>query len=374
MRGALYYAGGVIAMLCCITSAEVKASSCVTPSGVSGKCVPLEQCSNLFAFKQLSQKVSEKAEKYLTEVECTLKDSSEKGVCCQLDRIFQLPKICGVSANDRIAHGNETAVFEFPWMALLMYRVEFSDELQGNCGGTLISDRYVLTAAHCLKRDERVKLEYVRLGEHTISQDPDCTTIIEDGEVIERDCADPVENVPIESYVVHEKYRSSFLGNDIALIRLAKVVTFKSHIQPICLPMSAKLKETLLPKYIASGWGLTEQLERSDVLLKAELLSINRTACQKRIDEIGEVKIKGNWHNVTIGSKQICADGVNLVDTCRGDSGGPLMWPVDYFGRTRYVQFGVISYGVDSCGAVNFPAVFARVGNYLSWILLNMKA
>lgn len=369
MGKAPYCWGGIIVVLCCIASGKVDASSCVTPSGGSGKCVPLEECSNLFAVKQLSHNMTDKLKNYLAQAECTVENSTKKGVCCHLGRIFQLPKTCGVSADDRIARGNATAVFEYPWMALLMYRDQFSNDLLGNCGGTLISERYVLTAAHCIKRDERFKLEYVRLGEHTIGEEPDCNRIIESGEVVETYCADPVENVPYESYVVHENYRNAFTGDDIALIRLAKAVTFKGHIQPICLPMSADLKNTLLPRYIVSGWGLTEELVRSDVLLKAVLPRVNATACQKRLDEIDSKK-----YHVTISSKQLCAGGVNLVDSCQGDSGGPLMWPVEYLGRTRFVQFGVVSYGIDTCGVINFPAVYARVGSYLGWIIANMKA
>ncbi|XP_055551265.1 serine protease grass-like [Wyeomyia smithii] len=367
MGGSPYCLEGISAILCCIAIAA--ASSCVTPSGGTGKCVPLEHCSNLFAIKQLSHNVTENFEKILTQAECSLKDSRGKGLCCQLERNFRLPDNCGVSSNDRIAHGNKTEVFEYPWMALLMFRDTFSNELVGNCGGTLINERYVLTAAHCFKQDKRFELEYVRLGEHTISEEPDCTRIVESGEVVETFCAPPVENVPFESYIIHPEYRTAFSGNDIALIRLAKAVTFKSHIQPICLPLTANLKDTLLPRYIVSGWGLTEQIVHSDVLLKAALPRVDGRTCQQRINEVDQQKL-----NITISPKQLCAGGVNLVDSCQGDSGGPLMWPVDYLGRTRFVQFGVVSYGIDSCGAVNFPAVYARVGSYMVWIILNMKA
>ncbi|XP_058811610.1 serine protease grass-like [Topomyia yanbarensis] len=362
---AVYYLGAII-----VLSAIATSESCVTPSGSSGKCVPLQQCSNLFALTQLAPNITDaNVVKYLKNAECISPNSSEKKVCCQPDRIFQLPDNCGLASSERIAHGNETAVFEYPWMALLMYRNLFSDEIMGNCGGTLISERYVLTAAHCLKDDDQFKLEFVRLGEHTISEEKDCNNIIEEGIIIEQDCAGPVENVRYELYIIHPQYRSAFTGNDIGLIRLAETIIFKSHIMPICLPMTAVLKDLLLPEYIVAGWGLTEKLTRSDVLLQAQLPRLEQSRCQKRISEIDSKK-----HNITVNEKQICAGGRNLVDSCQGDSGGPLMWPAEYLNRTRYVQFGVVSYGINYCGEINFPGVYARVGSYLGWILANMKA
>ncbi|XP_058449076.1 serine protease grass-like [Malaya genurostris] len=356
---------GVVIVLCLITICE----TCVTPSGSSGKCVPIQQCSNLFALKQLTSNITANVAKYLKSAECMSPNSTEKGVCCPPDRVFQLPENCGLSSNERIAHGNKTAVFEFPWMALLMYRNLYSDEVTGNCGGTLINERYVLTAAHCLKPDDNYKLELVRLGEHTTDMDKDCNNITEAGVLIEQDCAGPVEDIRFESYIAHPQYQNAFSGNDIGLIRLAEPVTFKHHIKPICLPMTSDLKDTLLPEYIVAGWGLTEELRRSNVLLKTQILRLEQSKCQQRITEIDTKKL-----NITISEKQICAGGRNFEDSCQGDSGGPLMWPAQYLNRTRFVQFGVVSYGINHCGEINFPGVYARVGSYIGWILANMKA
>lgn len=132
--------------------------------------------------------------------------------------------------------------------------------------------------------------------------------------------------------------------------------------------MSAELKDVLLPQYYVAGWGYTESLDKSDVLLKAKLPRVDREQCQTRLDAYRRK------YNITITAKQICAGSENLVDTCAGDSGGPLMWQESYLNRPRFVLFGVVSYGIQTCGSVDFPGVYARVGSYLGWILANMRA
>lgn len=345
---------------------------CVTLSkSIGGQCVPLEQCSNLYAIRELSSGASsERLVTLLRRSECTVPSSGVQGVCCQPERIFQLPRNCGTSVNDRIVNGNETVVFQFPWVALLMYRnIEEDGELIGNCGGSLISDRYVVTAAHCLAKTDHLKLEVVRLGEHRLSTARDCNNYTSGG-VVELDCAEPVEDVAIEDVIVHEQYRPrrKFSGNDIGMIRLARKVTFQDHIQPICLPFSATLKEVLLSDYIVAGWGFTENDTRADVLMWAKMPRVDLKTCQQLIDSISKK------HKITLGEGQLCAGGRNLVDSCQGDSGGPLMYPAQYRNQTRYLLFGVVSFGLEQCGVTNFPGVYTRVGAYLSWILSKMRA
>lgn len=108
------------------------------------------------------------------------------------------------------------------------------------------------------------------------------------------------------------------------------------------------------------------------MLLKAKLERVETPTCQKQIDEVARTsrkKIK-----ITLDDKQICAGGKDLVDSCQGDSGGPLMWLSKVRNQSRYVLFGVVSFGIENCGLVNFPGVYVRVGSYLGWIMSNMKA
>jgi len=76
------------------------------------------------------------------------------------------------------------------------------------------------------------------------------------------------------------------------------------------------------------------------------------------------------YFQVTIGEDQICAGGDRGKDSCAGDSGSALMmetFPTEY--DPRYVQIGVVSFGARRCASQGVPAVYARVSNYLEWIL-----
>lgn len=112
-------------------------------------------------------------------------------------------------------------------------------------------------AAHCVSgsliKENRFRLTSVRLGEHNLLTEQDC----EEGE-----CADPVLDVPVSETIVHEGYSSNSLtqNNDIALVRLARPVTFTDWIKPICLPVSTALRSKNYQgaPLVVAGFGKTE--------------------------------------------------------------------------------------------------------------------
>lgn len=128
---------------------------------------------------------------------------------------------------------------EFPSMAVLGYYESINDEIEWNCGGTLISERYILTAAHCVKKPGRNKLQIVRLGEHNLATTNDNAKH---------------EDYEPESFHIHEKYKILSHYFDIALIRLKHNVNFSSNIRPACLWPYDYVNTT---KSIATGWGRT---------------------------------------------------------------------------------------------------------------------
>lgn len=112
-----------------------------------------------------------------------------------------------VSATPLIVGGEKTKTGEYPHMAAIGWR-SLDGTLQFKCGGSLISDRFVLTAAHCGKADGSAP-SMVRLGDQNIKT--------RDDGVIEAD-------VPIAEFIKHEKYRRNSYYNDIALIKLSRSV------------------------------------------------------------------------------------------------------------------------------------------------------
>lgn len=257
-----------------------------------------------------------------------------------MQNLNDLPKNCGTYLVSRIVGGDPASLFEFPWMAHLMYK---SDEYQ--CGGSLISKRYVLTAAQCVYNFKPLQ---VRLGEYDLSHDKDCSRNDDS------DCAPPVQDVDIETIIPHQKYNNDNKQNDIALLRLARDVTFEDHIQPICLPVAQNLRMMKLQQYIVTGFGITDvnDPKTSTLLMKATVPAAAVAECQK------------SFRNIVFGNSLLCAGGDGR-DTCVGDAGGPLGYPVHDDG-VRFVQFGVTSFG-KRCG--QFPAVYTNVAYFVDWIL-----
>ncbi|KAJ8723966.1 hypothetical protein PYW07_007946 [Mythimna separata] len=272
-----------------------------------------------------------------------------------------LPMQCGNIDSDRIFGGNRTQLFEMPWMVLLSY-----DSARGptlSCGGSLISEWYVLTAAHCVGfLGNRLQLKGVVLGEHDIRQDPDCE-MSDDKEY----CAPRIQNVPVGEVVAHPGYTPQSLTDDIALVRLARPANFSlPSVKPLCLPITRKLQlEPLKGKDAnVAGWGATEEGLQSPVLLKVELPITSPEECTQAYR--GSVQVK---------QTQLCAGGVKGKDSCGGDSGGPLMYPGSYgkFGA-RYVQRGLVSFGPKRCGLGGYPGVYTNIAYYMKWILDNMHS
>ncbi|CAK1550567.1 unnamed protein product [Leptosia nina] len=270
-----------------------------------------------------------------------------------------LPENCGSIENDRIFGGNRTSLFEMPWMVLLSYQSGRGTKL--SCGGTLITERYVLTAAHCVSNlGSKLRLEGVILGDHDIRQNPDCERM--DGELT---CAPPARNVTIDAVIKHHGYNPQTLNDDIALLRLSEPADFSlDNMKAICLPTTSQLQDEKLEGLlgVVAGWGATEDGLQSPVLLSVALPIITNRGCQSIYND-----------SPHIYDRQVCAGGVQDKDSCGGDSGGPLMYPGRTDAGVRYVQRGIVSFGSKRCGIGGYPGVYTRISYYMDWILDNIR-
>lgn len=131
------------------------------------------------------------------------------------------------------------------------------------------------------------------------------------------------------------------------------------HIQPICLPTSPHLQGLQLPQYIVTGWGDTEDEQKSMTLLKTTVKRANRSECEAWM-EIRGFKLTDN---------QLCVGEPDGADSCKGDGGAPLGYSAEYNRGIRFVQFGIVSFG-SGCGVV--PSVYTKVADYMEWMKENM--
>ncbi|XP_014253065.1 trypsin-7-like [Cimex lectularius] len=239
---------------------------------------------------------------------------------------------CG-ERNDasRIVGGEATLSNEFPWMVRLSYFNRFY------CGGMLINDRYVLTAAHCVRGFIWFMIK-VTLGEH--------------------DRCDKTKKP--ETRFVIRAFSGDFtflnFDNDIAILRLNDRVPVNTEvIRPICLPSTTE--ETYEgTKAIATGWGtLREDGQPSCLLQEVEVPVMNNADCRTNT----------SYTPTMISDNMMCAGyDVGLKDSCQGDSGGPLIKERE---DGRFELIGVVSWG-NGCARPGSPGVYTRVARYLDWI------
>lgn len=149
---------------------------------------------------------------------------------------------------------------EFPHMAALGY--QGNETIFWNCGGTLISDQYVLTASHCAYKNDSRLVKYVRLGVLDLTVNP-----------LVEDCP---EDFQVTEIIQHPEYNSATFFNDIALLRLDRRVEFNPFIRPACLPSSA-----IVPPYLTiMGWEATGfEPPKSEILIKANVEVLSSNEC-----------------------------------------------------------------------------------------------
>ncbi|CAO1416410.1 unnamed protein product [Diamesa tonsa] len=274
--------------------------------------------------------------------------------------------VCGSYIEDRIVGGNNTKIDEFPWTALMQYTYPDGDK-GFHCGGALISNRYVLTASHCVNGRGIVAAGYnltgVRLGEWNLATERDCDDSFEPPY-----CSHPHRDIEVEESFPHEDYdpNSRNQHNDIALLRLSeKIEKFTTFIKPICLPLEESVRNFDLTNKMmnVTGWGRTFTSRQSDIKQKVGLKGVDQATCQKSY-----LNSKRK-----IVSSQICAGGETGRDSCTGDSGGPLMRENLLSKDPHWYLVGLVSYGPIICGQLDFPGVYTRVDHYIDWIINKME-
>uniref|UniRef100_A0A8C5Z2B9 Peptidase S1 domain-containing protein n=1 Tax=Marmota marmota marmota TaxID=9994 RepID=A0A8C5Z2B9_MARMA len=209
------------------------------------------------------------------------------------------------------------------------------------CGGSLITNRLVLTAAHCVFGRQR---EYtVMLGHNNLFEFDDNAVVI-----------------PVKDIVLHQYYNVRLLTNDIAIALLDVPVNYSSYIQPICLPERPFTvnAETLC---WVTGWG---RMEMNGDLASSLFLSVLKLAEQKILSQkICNEKYQRYFRTSVTMVRQgmICGYYDVQRSPCWGDSGGPLACEVN----NMWIQIGVVSWGY-KCSVL--PSVYTEIIQFKKWI------
>uniref|UniRef100_A0A182MDL9 CLIP domain-containing serine protease n=1 Tax=Anopheles culicifacies TaxID=139723 RepID=A0A182MDL9_9DIPT len=337
-------------------SALEQGQDCVNPNGEAGKCVLFRDCQPLLEIYHNPVNTLNDTQ-FLKESRCGVIEQNTL-VCCKGGKnpkktsLPNAPK-CGLHLSDRIYGGQTTNIDEFPWTALIEYQRE-DGRFSFHCGGVIVNERYIVTAASCVYDiPQNFKPHRVRLGEWDLSSASDCEDDI---------CSIAPIDVDIEKIIVHSSYDSKDKNHnhDIALIRLNQDINYSTTVRPLCLPLSTSIrsrKHAGFTSYVA-GWGITETGHASQKKLKLTLKVVDLTYCAPIYKRNG----------IILNSKHVCAGGLRMKDTCRGDSGVPLMRQI----AGAWYLIGVISFGPKECGTAGIPGVYTNVTEYVDWIQDNI--
>ncbi|KAG9508708.1 putative protein phosphatase 2C 60, partial [Fragariocoptes setiger] len=326
---------------------------------------------------------------------------------------------CGESSftrTSRIVGGNDSKLGQWPWMTAIYLHKNPNENSEFWCGGALIDNRHVLTAAHCLTdvRGNRYTPEQISiriggvdltkgtelpLGSQSLGAEIDQTLKARDAHAISlaRDGVDlesgNIDETLVESqsswfrqgtstndefkeklsrkvglfktYKVasiksHSKFQRHGFYNDIGLIELAETVAIDDNIQRVCVPMDSDRSRDFAG-YMATvlGWGTLSYGGQSAKALQQVTMPVwtNKDCDDRYLQPIGKTFMCAGFLS---GGK----------DACQGDSGGPLLINDS---KGRWFLHGVVSFG-KTCAQAGYPGVYTRVSEYLDWIRDNINS
>ncbi|XP_026219560.1 coagulation factor VII, like isoform X2 [Anabas testudineus] len=231
----------------------------------------------------------------------------------------------------RVVNGKICPKGHCPWQALLSENTVFK------CGAIVLSDQWILTAAHCVWQQPH-NIFYVTVGKHDQMADEQTE-----------------QRQQVDKVVIHPNYNKSSSDSDLAMLKLYSPVQLGRHVVPICLPArNSTFGRTLatIRHSTVSGWGrLAQYGPPARMLQRLELPRVPLQECRLHT-------------KLNITRNMLCA-GLKTGgrDACEGDSGGPL---VTRYQKTWFLT-GVVSWG-KGCANENMYGVYTRVSNFLDWI------
>eukprot|EP00095_Tigriopus_kingsejongensis_P012216 maker-scaffold927_size80360-snap-gene-0.28 protein:Tk12216 transcript:maker-scaffold927_size80360-snap-gene-0.28-mRNA-1 annotation:"serine proteinase" len=249
---------------------------------------------------------------------------------------------CGLNAKrfqTKIVGGRDADKDEWPWLVAMIRPTTSADSTGQFCGGALISDQHVVTAAHCVVPFTKDQIT-IRVGEYDFKEKEESLS----------------SDFQVESINSHADYSSRTFENDIAIIKLDKPITRNRSVYPICLPTPERDYTNTRANVV--GWGTI--YFGGPTATKLQEISIRVWDNQQCAANYGKL-------NRDVTNSMMCA-GDDGKDACQGDSGGPLNCLNSNNGRWELC--GVVSWGA-RCAEKDFPGVYTKVTQYLDWIQAN---
>uniref|UniRef100_A0A182MY32 Peptidase S1 domain-containing protein n=1 Tax=Anopheles dirus TaxID=7168 RepID=A0A182MY32_9DIPT len=233
---------------------------------------------------------------------------------------------------------------QWPWHVALYHRR--TPTLKYHCGGTILDAGTILTAAHCVSTGNGVLPRhqvFIAVGRTQLAAEIDHT-----------------ETHAVQSIMVHPEFQINGIANDVALLKLARNVTWSRFVQPACLWNMADRESILGRNGTIVGFGITEHGVVSDQLKQVSLSVLDPLVC------IADDRAVFGNH---LTAEMLCARGDAHVRACEGDSGGGMFFEVG----GRWFVRGVISFAPGVCGAQASDAsptntALIDAARYLAWI------
>ncbi|XP_058503766.1 uncharacterized protein LOC131471288 [Solea solea] len=246
----------------------------------------------------------------------------------------------------RIVGGSSAPADTIPWQVLV--------SVNGRGGGMVIADRWIMTAAHVLTQygdPPPTGSVQIHMGRTDIQTLP--------------------TSLSIASIHIHPGYNNSDnlnYNNDIALIKLQEVVTFRASIMPLCLPAQDAAYHTGTMGMV-SGFGITDEGTRRFLTNKLKYVHIPVVDQQVCSQTFAKMKQQGNNLIPHLTDNMFCA-GVpeGKKDSCQGDSGSA--YAIEE--NSQFWAAGIVSWGVE-CGKEGKYGVYTKVANYVDWVQKTMQ-